>query len=122
MKLIIAGDRRLRSWDLVNVWASNVAEFRRITEVVSGHAPGADRLGEEWAANAQLPCKQFPAQWDKHGKSAGFIRNIEMAKYADMLLAFPAPDSKGTPHMIEAMVREQKPVLIVPVEVEDDSR
>ena len=55
----------------------------QVTEIVSGGAKGVDRLGEWYARQRGLPCKAFPAQWAKYGKSAGPIRNAEMAEYAD---------------------------------------
>ena len=69
-------------------------------EIVSGTAKGADQLGEKYAKEKGYPVKQFPADWSK-GKSAGYVRNEEMAKYADALIAFWNGLSKGTGHMID---------------------
>ena len=41
--------------------------------------------------------------WDKYGKSAGYIRNTEMAEAGDILVAFWDGKSKGTEHMINIM-------------------
>lgn len=70
-----------------------------ITEVVSGGARGADKGGEQYADSRALSIKRFPAQWDTFGKSAGYRRNVEMAEYADVLVAFPG--GRGTNHMVE---------------------
>lgn len=78
--------------------------------IVSGAARGADRLGEDFAYKYELPFIQFPADWDKHGKSAGYIRNSEMSRYADRLVAFWDGKSRGTKNMIELMLRSGKPV------------
>lgn len=43
----------------------------------------------------------MPADWDLYGKSAGFKRNVQMAEYADALVAFWDGASSGTKHMIE---------------------
>ena len=51
-------------------------------EIISGHAPGADTLGEKFAKAYGYPLKIFLAEWNKYGKAAGPIRNEEMAKYA----------------------------------------
>lgn len=80
-------------------------------EVVSGKEPkGADRLGEAWAYLNRIPVKPFPADWPKHGKAAGFIRNSEMARYAaqfdgSLLIAFWDGESRGTNHMIKEAER-----------------
>ena len=42
----------------------------------------------------------MPADWNKHGKSAGYRRNEEMAKVADACICFWDGVSKGTMHMI----------------------
>lgn len=48
-----------------------------------------------------MPCSIFPADWDRYGKAAGYLRNTEMAKNADALVAFWDGMSLGTRHMIE---------------------
>ena len=51
----------------------------------------------------------FPADWDKYGKRAGYLRNVQMAEYADALLAFWDGESRGTKNMIdEALSRGLK--------------
>ena len=42
----------------------------------------------------------FTTEWDKFGKRAGYIRNEEMAQYADACVCFWDYQSKGTKHMI----------------------
>jgi hypothetical protein len=76
-------------------------EKRSVTEVVSGGARGVDTGAEHWAVKNDVPFKLFPADWDKHGKAAGFIRNAEIVEYATDVVAFQYGDSKGTAHTIE---------------------
>lgn len=73
------------------------------TEIVSGTCKGADILGENYAKDNDLPLKQFPADWDNHGKRAGYLRNKQMAEYATHLVAIVdlAFESRGTRHMID---------------------
>lgn len=96
MKTIIAGsrDRSLSSVD------KELLATLGITEVVCGGARGIDTDGRLWAEEQGIPVKMFPADWNKYGKSAGCIRNEEMAVYADMLVAFWDGESRGTKHMI----------------------
>lgn len=70
-------------------------------EIVSGCANGADKLGERYANERGYAIKRFPADWETFKKGAGHIRNEEMAKYADALIAFWNGKSKGTGHMID---------------------
>ena len=102
MRTIIAGGREFDNYLLLE---SEVDFVRMLISseitVVSGGARGADTLGERYAAERGLEVRRFPANWDKHGRSAGYIRNAEMADYADCLVAFWDGKSRGTKHMID---------------------
>lgn len=113
MKVIIAGGRDVFDFDAVSeaVKKSHYA----ISEVVSGGAQGADHLGEIYAAENNIPVKVFPANWDKHGRSAGPIRNGEMAEYADALIAIWDGKSRGTKNMIEQATEKGLQVYVYPV-------
>lgn len=83
-------------------------------QFISGKARGADRLGEKWAKDNDYTVIEFPADWDKYGKAAGYRRNAEMLKIADCVIAFWDGCSKGTDHMIKlAMDDKQIPVYVV---------
>jgi hypothetical protein len=71
------------------------------TLVLCGMAPGADTIGYMWAKDNNIPVEEYPAAWHKYGRQAGFIRNVDMAKNADALLALWNGYSKGTGHMID---------------------
>jgi len=103
MKVIIAGGRSFCSEEhyktLKLVCSELLSNYSDIT-IVSGTASGADSLGERFATENNYELVKFPADWKRHGKSAGYIRNTEMAEYADMLIAFWDGSSKGTNHML----------------------
>ncbi len=82
------------------------------TAVVSGTARGADRLGEIWAQMQGIPVVQFPADWNRYGKKAGYLRNIEMADHAEALIALWDGESRGTKHMIEIATRKRLEVFV----------
>lgn len=100
MKVIIAGGRDFNNYDSLSEFCDKVLINQHDIEIVSGTANGADKLGERYANEKGYKIARFPANWDEHGKAAGFIRNEEMAKYADALIAFWDGISKGTSHMI----------------------
>ena len=101
MKVIIAGGRNFLNYDFLKLKCDVVLSGRPIVEIVSGTANGADRLGERYAKEKGHQVTQFPAQWNKYGKSAGYKRNQQMADYADYLIAFWDGKSRGTKHMID---------------------
>lgn len=101
-RVIIAGGRDFKDYDLLvktmNHLLSNVKDD--IT-VVCGKARGVDTLGEQYAKEHGYSVQYFPADWNRYGKAAGYLRNTEMAKNADALVAFWDGMSLGTRHMIE---------------------
>ena len=111
MKLIVAGGRTLTDYDLLKRNLDKL--FSYDIEIVSGTANGADKLGEQWAKENYIPIKQFPANWDLYGKSAGYKRNEQMAQYADTLIAFWDGESKGTKHMIDLAHKYKLKVIVI---------
>lgn len=84
-----------------------------IEEIVCGMAKGADTAGLQFAKYLKYPVKMFPADWKKHGKIAGILRNQEMADYCDEGLGFWRGQSSGTANMVANMVLRCKPVGLV---------
>jgi hypothetical protein len=103
MKIIVAGSRDITDFNYIETSLCELINTLNISsdiEIVSGKAIGVDTLGKDFARKHCYKLKEFPADWSL-GKGAGYIRNIEMAKYADMLVAFWNGKSKGTKHMID---------------------
>lgn len=120
MKVVIAGSRNFDTLNAVElVKYATIASKFTITEVVSGHADGIDKAGEEWATSHTFggtPVKIFKADWKKHGKAAGPIRNEEMAKYADAAIIIWDGESKGTLNTIQHFQKMKKPYYLMVVE------
>ena len=111
MKTIIAGSRTITdSIYLIQMlsWHTIFA----ITEIISGNADGVDRIGERFAKKYSIPVKLYPAMWKTYGKKAGYIRNKQMAEYADMALIIWDGKSKGTKLMIDLAVENKLPTFI----------
>jgi hypothetical protein len=73
--------------------------------VIEGGALGADRCARVWARAWYQQLETFPADWAKHGKAAGPIRNQQMLKEGkpDVVWAFvdkPLAESRGTADMV----------------------
>ena len=112
MKVIVAGGRDFNNYELLKEKLDFY--FKDIIPVIiCGEAKGADSLGRRYAEEKGLDILSYPAEWDKYGKSAGYKRNEQMAAEAEALVAFWNGKSKGTKHMIDTMIRLNKPVRIV---------
>lgn len=109
MRTIIAGSRTIH--DYAKVVDAAVRCGWTITEVVSGTANGVDKLGESWAIINKVPIKRFPAKWQLLGKQAGYIRNQEMADYAEALIAIWDGKSKGVKSIHMANKRNIKRLI-----------
>jgi hypothetical protein len=81
--------------------------------IMSGAAQGADTFGERYARTHALLCQRFPAQWKMHGRRAGFVRNQQMAKVADVVIAFWDGRSRGTKDMIDLAMAKGIPVHVI---------
>lgn len=85
-------------------WLPNV-------RVISGKAPGVDTAAIDWAINSWCDFQEYPADWDKHGKAAGPIRNKQMIDEGkpDYVIAFKG--GKGTANMIKQAKEAGIPVI-----------
>lgn len=106
MKLIICGSRGITDYNiLVDAVRHYNIPIKDIEYVISGGAPGADRLGERFAKEHIIKLVHMKPEWGKYGKSAGVVCNLEMLKRADTVIALWDGESMGTKHMIEAAKR-----------------
>lgn len=103
-RVIVAGGRDFDDYPLLAAALDRLLERLPEAELVSGHARGADRLGERYAGEHGLPCAVFPADWKRFGRRAGSLRNAQMLEYAaeaePVVIAFWDGVSRGTADMI----------------------
>ena len=103
-RVIIAGSRQFNDYEFLAKTVDYYLSGKEASEIViiSGHAKGADSLGEKYAMERGYKVELYPADWDIHGKAAGFIRNTKMAEVANALIAFRVVGYRcnGTNHMI----------------------
>jgi len=78
--------------------------------VVTGDAGGADAFAVHWAKQNEVSRTIFAARWSQFDKEAGPLRNQLIAEEADLLIAFPGPDSTGTWDTIDRFEKMGKPV------------
>lgn len=112
MKLAIVGSRTFEHYGLLCRYMK-YCNVGRDGWIISGGAKGADALAKEYANYYFINYQEFPAEWEKHGKSAGFIRNKQIVDSCDMVLAFWDGKSKGTQDTINKAKVAKKPTFIV---------
>lgn len=111
-RVLITGSR---GWTDTAVIRAALAEvWDRKTVLVSGACPrGADALCEacwnHWGGQVQ----RHPAQWHRHGRRAGFVRNAAMVNAgAEVCLAFILNESPGASHTAALAQRAGIPTTI----------
>ena len=126
-KIIIAGSREFNDYNFLEKKMLRLFPLEKYSEnmeIISGTANGADKLGEQLAKKYKISLIEHPANWndvkdkpkgqiatnskgEEYWKIAGFVRNEEMAKYADILCLFWDGKSKGSKHMLDTAIRYQ---------------
>lgn len=73
----------------------------------------ADMIADRYARYYGFAVQPFPADWEKHGKRAGILRNLQMLdEKPDLVLAFQRDRSRGTQHTVDEARRRAIPVEV----------
>ena len=108
-KLLIAGSRNFNDYQLLK----KLIKPENIECIISGCARGADTLAIKYAEEFNIPIEKYPADWNKYGRSAGYIRNKVMVDKATAVICFWDGQSKGTQHTITLTKQTNKPIKVV---------
>jgi hypothetical protein len=108
LKLAVVGSRDFNDY----AFMIEILQWYPIKQIISGSARGADSLARRYANEHNISLKEFPAEWNKHGKAAGFMRNKLIVDAADEVIAFWDGSSRGTKHTIDIATENGKPVAI----------
>lgn len=113
MKILVCGGRNYDRRDAVFAELDRLHAERPITALIEGGASGVDRLAYAWATQNEMHHQCFPADWSKHGRGAGPIRNAQMLRDGnpDLVVAFPG--GAGTAHMVATARKAGVPVVEV---------
>jgi hypothetical protein len=116
MNILIAGGRDFTNLelmkDVINNWHTNNPINQDEIVIISGMAKGADSLGLILAHEYGLKVEKYFANWNAHGKSAGYKRNVEMGEVTDMAFLFWDGLSKGTKHMLDILDEKSIPYIL----------
>jgi len=113
MKLAVVGSRDFNNYELLKSKLDAIHKKRPITLIVSGGAKGADSLSERWAKENNIETLIFIPDWNKFGKRAGFLRNEDIIKNSDAVIAFWDGESRGTLSSINLAKKYEKSCLVV---------
>jgi len=112
MRICVCGGRDYINKEKVFSVLDNALSVFDDVSIMNGAAKGADKLSSTWAFERNVPLLEVPADWEKHKRAAGPIRNREMLNLGfDMLIAFPG--GRGTADMISITKKANIPVYEV---------
>jgi hypothetical protein len=113
MKFLICGGR---DWNDLGKVRARMERLPKDSVVIHGDARGADRMAGSVGRSLGLLVEAFPADWTRHGKAAGPIRNRQMLdQKPDLVIAFheDLASSKGTLDCVSEARRRGIPVEVV---------
>lgn len=119
--VVVFGGRKFVSQKFFNLFMEQISRDLKnlrfppnICEIVTGDCKtGADRMARFWARKHKIPLVVYYADWDKHGKAAGPMRNQEMSDHMPTIgVAFEG--GKGTRDMTARLV--QKGIIYIRAE------
>lgn len=102
-----------RSWRDVRKIRAYIQALPSGTHILSGGAEGADMLAQTEAKRCGFRVFVYAPDWKKYGRAAGAVRNEEIVKSADRVVAFWDGKSKGTRITIDLAKRYGKPCEII---------
>lgn len=112
MKVIISGCRDFTDTDFIYAALYKYLPSNT-TEILVGDATGVDAVVRNLCCHADVYPSIYYANWTKHGKAAGPMRNALMAEKGDLLIAFWDYQSSGTGNMISQMVKLKKDYIVI---------
>lgn len=83
--------------------------------IISGMAKGADSLAADWAKQYGVNLEEYHADWEKHGRAAGPIRNQQMLDEGKPNLVIAFPGGRGTAHMVK--IAKAKGIEVIEITV-----
>jgi YspA, cpYpsA-related SLOG family len=99
MRVLVTGGRDFSDRTLLFEALDRLHAAHGFTVLIHGDANGADRLSGEWATARGVSVEAHPADWKRHGRAAGPIRNQKMLEEKpELVVAFPG--GKGTADMV----------------------
>ena len=114
MRVLLCGSRHWTDGDLI---LRELSALQSVEVVIEGEAPGADTHARHAAEQLGIPVLHFPADWDRHGRAAGPLRNQQMLDEGkpDLVLAFTdgLNTSRGTADMVARARRAGVPVRLI---------
>jgi predicted Rossmann fold nucleotide-binding protein DprA/Smf involved in DNA uptake len=116
MKLAIVGTRNpsISYGDFEKLLLEKI-DLSDVTQIVSGGAKGIDTYAKLLAARHHIPLMEYLPKYDQFGNFATLRRNTQIVQEANVVIAFPSAESKGTYHSIKEAERLHRRLIVVKI-------
>lgn len=110
----IIGSRNFNDYSFAKNEILKITKDIVINKIISGGAKGADKIAETFANEFDIPTEIILPDWSK-GRGAGMIRNTDIIKKSDYVIAFWDGQSKGTLDSINKAKKSNKILFVIDI-------
>lgn len=113
-KIAIVGSRKFNDFELLQKVVDGIINDLNLDDVkiVSGGAKGTDSLAEQYAILKNFETIIFKPDWKRYGRGAGIVRNKQIVKNSDIVIAFWDAESKGAKSSIDFALKNNKKCFV----------
>lgn len=108
-EVIVTGGRDYKFKNFVY----EVLDFYHPDIIIQGGATGVDAFALAWAKDRKKKYYECKADWNKHGKAAGPIRNKEMLDTFPNATIIVFSGGRGTANMLAQAKKQKRNIIIV---------
>jgi hypothetical protein len=110
LKVAVIGSRNAEGFD-INRIGEHLPE--QCTQIISGGAAGVDSAAELYALEHGIAFRKILPDYGQHGRRAPIVRDTQIVREAELVLAFWDFRSRGTSFTISECIRLGVPVRII---------
>ncbi len=114
-RVVIAGSRNYTDYNNAKFFIDKIlAPLKSSHDIIilSGCCRGADKIGEQYAAENGYIVEKYPADWARYKRGAGLMRNREMIDKCDIVICFWDEKSSGTKYLIDYAKAKERTIAI----------
>ena len=113
MKILVCGSRSITKKEIVfDILNKEIEDKNGVIIIHGGESKGVEVLTKLWTKAHMIPVYSYPAQYDKFGKQASFVRTKEMIYERDRAIVIQNGKSNGARADIELIKASGKPFKV----------
>ena len=110
MKLAVVGTKEFTDYSLLS---KILHKITNISLIISGRAPGTDKLAAKYAIDHKINLLEFPPNYAKFGNKAKHNRDKQIVDHCDAIIAFWDGICEGTRFTLDYGTIKEKKITII---------